>query len=103
MNYTALLHRPVVPLHEVYEISEKQQRELKAKQAQEDLARDIAERGPVPTAAVAVSERYGRLAARIRQMLERADSSWGNDREAELVGDLEDLERLVGEALRGAA
>lgn len=103
MNTTTLLRLPEVPLSKVYEISEKQQRELKAKQAREDLARDFAERGPAPTAAVAVSERYGRLSGRMRQMLERADSSWGNDREAELVGDLEDLERLVGEALRGAA
>lgn len=103
MNSAALLPRLPVPLHEIAAQSERNQRVLKEQQAREDMARDFDERGPVPTAAAAVSERFGRLASRMRQMLERADSSWGNDRETELVGDLEDLERLVGEALRGSA
>jgi hypothetical protein len=103
MNTTTLLPRPTVPRHEIAALSERNQRALKDQQAREDMARDFAERGPVPTAAAAVSERYGLLANRIRQMVERADSSYGNDREGELVGDLEDLERMVGETLRGAA
>lgn len=103
MNPTTLHPRPAVPLSKIAAQSERTQREAKEATMRADLARSFAERGPVPTAAVEVSERYGRLASRIRQMVERADSSYGNDREGELVGDLEDLERLVGEALRGAA
>lgn len=103
MNHTTLLARPAVPLSVIAAQSERTQREAKDATARADQARSFAERGPAPSAAVDVAERYGRLANRIRQTVERADSSYGNDRDCELVGDLEDLERLIGEALRGAA
>jgi sugar/nucleoside kinase (ribokinase family) len=103
MNTTTLLLRPAVPLSAIAAQSDRNQAAARQATVRADMARSFAERGPVPTAAAAVSERYGRLASRMRDMLERADSSHGNDREAELCGDLEDLERLVGEVLRGAA
>lgn len=103
MNTTTLLPRPAVPLSAIAAQSERNQREAKEATRRADMARDFAERGPVPTSADAVADRAWPLFDGWIVTLMRAQSNCGAGRNAEMRGDLEDLAREIGEALRGAA
>ena len=100
---TFLAPRPAVPLSAIAAQSQKQQRALKLQQAQEDMARDFAERKPVLSDADAVADRAWPQFDGWIVTLMRAQSNCGAGRNAEMRGDLEDLAREIGEALRGAA
>lgn len=55
------------------------------------------------TAAASASARAWPLFERMNAMLRRAESACCSNRDAEMCGELEDLERLIGQVLRGAA
>lgn len=104
MKAPAFLHpRPATPLSTIRAQSERNERAARDNRMRADLTRSFAERTPVSAAAADTAGRTFLLLPRLREVLDRVSSNCCAGRDAEMCGDLEDLERLVGEALRGAA
>lgn len=95
--------RPAVPLSAIRAASERNQAAARAASMHAEAARSFADRQPVLPTADAIADRTWPQFDGWVVTLMRAQSYCGAGRNAEMCGELEDLERLIGEALRGAA